>query len=174
MKARLAHHWDTLLSGLWFVPSLMALLAVALAFLTLHLDRSLPPDWIASLAWVWIGGPDGAYALLSALAGSMITVAGVVFSITIVALSLASNQYGPRLLRNFMRDRVNQLVLSIFVGAFAYSTAGLYTVGVKHAGEQAFVPRLAVSGSLALALASVGVLIYFIHHRPTRSRSTRS
>jgi uncharacterized membrane protein len=56
------------------------------------------------------------------------------------------------------------VVLSVFVGAFAYSTAGLYTVGVQRSGEQAFVPRLAVSGSLGLALASVGVLIYFIHH----------
>jgi uncharacterized membrane protein len=68
------------------------------------------------------------------------------------------------LLRNFMRDRGTQVVLSVFVGAFAYSTAGLYTVGTQRAGQQQFVPRLAVSGSLALALASVGVLIYFIHH----------
>jgi uncharacterized membrane protein len=94
----------------------------------------------------------------------MITVTGLVFALTIVALQIASGQYSPRLLRNFMRDRGTQLVLSIFVGAFAYSTAGLYTVGVQGSGEEAFVPRLAVSGSLALALASVGVLIYFIHH----------
>jgi uncharacterized membrane protein len=94
----------------------------------------------------------------------MITVTGLVFALTIVALQIASGQYSPRLLRNFMRDRGTQVVLSVFVGAFAYSTAGLYTVGVQRAGEQAFVPRLAVSGSLALALASVGVLIYFIHH----------
>jgi uncharacterized membrane protein len=87
-----------------------------------------------------------------------------VFALTIVALQIASGQYSPRLLRNFMRDRGTQLVLSIFVGAFAYSTAGLYTVGIQGSGQEAFVPRLAVSGSLALALASVGVLIYFIHH----------
>jgi uncharacterized membrane protein len=94
----------------------------------------------------------------------MITVTGLGFALTIVALQIASGQYSPRLLRNFMRDRGTQLVLSIFVGAFAYSTAGLYTVGVQGSGQEAFVPRLAVSGSLALALASVGVLIYFIHH----------
>jgi uncharacterized membrane protein len=94
----------------------------------------------------------------------MITVTGLVFALTIVALQIASGQYSPRLLRNFMRDRGTQVVLSVFVGAFAYSTAGLYTVGTRRAGQQAFVPRLAVSGSLALALASVGVLIYFIHH----------
>ena len=81
----------------------------------------------------------------------MITVTGPVFALTIVALQIASGQYSPRLLRNFMRDRGTQLVLSIFVGAFAYSTAGLYTVGVQGSGQEAFVPRLAVSGSLALA-----------------------
>src|SRR4029453_6062793 len=77
---------------------------------------------------------------------------------------IASGQYSPRLLRNFMRDRGTQVVLSVFVGAFAYSTAGLHTVGVQGAGGEAFVPRLGVSGSLLPGLASVGVLIYFIHH----------
>jgi uncharacterized membrane protein len=94
----------------------------------------------------------------------MITVTGLVFALTIVALQIASGQCSPRLLRNFMRDRGTQVVLSVFVGAFAYSTAGLHTVGIQVAGGEAFVPRLAVSGSLLLGLASVGVLIYFIHH----------
>jgi uncharacterized membrane protein len=102
--------------------------------------------------------------VLIVVSTTMITVTGLVFALTIVALQIASGQYSPRLLRNFMRDRGTQVVLSVFVGAFAYSTAGLYTVGTQRAGQQAFVPRLAVSGSLALALASVGVLIYFIHH----------
>ena len=86
------------------------------------------------------------------------------FALTIVALQIAAGQYSPRLLRNFMRDRGTQVVLSVFVGAFAYSTAGLHTVGIQGAGGEAFVPRLAVSGSLLLGLASVGVLIYLIHH----------
>jgi uncharacterized membrane protein len=94
----------------------------------------------------------------------MITVTGLVFALTIIALQIASGQYSPRLLRNFMRDRGTQFVLSVFVGAFAYSTAGLHTVGVQNPDEAAFMPRLAVSGSLGLALASLGVLIYFIHH----------
>ena len=110
------------------------------------------------------GTADDARSLLIVVSSTMITVTGLVFALTIVALQIASGQYSPRLLRNFMRDRGTQLVLSIFVGAFAYSTAGLYTVGVQGSGQEAFVPRLAVSGSLALALASVGVLIYFIHH----------
>jgi uncharacterized membrane protein len=117
---------------------------------------------LASLAFQ--GSAGDARNVLIVVSTTMITVTGLVFALTIVALQIASGQYSPRLLRNFMRDRGTQVVLSVFVGAFAYSTAGLYTVGVQRAGEQAFVPRLAVSGSLGLALVSVGVLIYFIHH----------
>lgn len=102
--------------------------------------------------------------MLIVVSSTMITVTGLVFALTIIALQIASGQYSPRLLRNFMRDRGTQFVLSVFVGAFAYSTAGLHTVGVQNPDEAAFMPRLAVSGSLALALASLGVLIYFIHH----------
>lgn len=102
--------------------------------------------------------------MLVVVSSTMITVTGLVFALTIIALQIASGQYSPRLLRNFMRDRGTQFVLSVFVGAFAYSTAGLHTVGVQNPEEAAFMPRLAVSGSLGLALASLGVLIYFIHH----------
>lgn len=102
--------------------------------------------------------------MLIVVSSTMITVTGLVFALTIIALQIASNQYSPRLLRNFMRDRGTQFVLSVFVGAFAYSTAGLHTVGVQNPDAAAFMPRLAVSGSLGLALASLGVLIYFIHH----------
>src|SRR5215204_5098926 len=110
------------------------------------------------------GSADDARNVLIVVSTTMITVTGLVFALTIVALQIASGQYSPRLLRNFMRDRGTQVVLSVFVGAFAYSTAGLHTVGIQRAGGEAFVPRLAVSGSLLLGLASVGVLIYFIHH----------
>jgi uncharacterized membrane protein len=110
------------------------------------------------------GTAEDARGILVVVSATMITVTGLVFALTIVALQIAAGQYSPRLLRNFMRDRGTQLVLSIFVGAFAYSTAGLHTVGIQRAGGEAFVPRLAVSGSLALGLASVGMLIYFIHH----------
>lgn len=162
MRARLAHHWDILLSGLWFVPSLVALLSVALAFLTLRLDRSLPSQSIATVSWIWTGGPEGAYSLLSALAASMITVAGTVFSISIVVLTLASSQFGPRLLRNFLRDTGNQLVLGTFIGTFAYCLLVLRTV--RAVDESPFVPNISVTVAVGLALLSIGVLIYYIHH----------
>jgi uncharacterized membrane protein len=149
---------DYLAGALWVLPTLSVLvfLLAGAVLSRIEVDEASP------LAFQ--GTAEDARSLLIVVSSTMITVTGLVFALTIVALQIASGQYSPRLLRNFMRDRGTQLVLSIFVGAFAYSTAGLYTVGVQGAGEQAFVPRLAVSGSLALALASVGVLIYFIHH----------
>jgi uncharacterized membrane protein len=153
--------WDRLAGALWVMPALSVVVFLATGAL---LSRVSISDDSPLRALAFQGTADDARALLIVVSTTMITVTGLVFALTIVALQIASGQYSPRLLRNFMRDRGTQLVLSVFVGAFAYSTAGLYTVGIQRSGEQAFVPRLAVSGSLALALASVGVLIYFIHH----------
>ncbi|WP_291852481.1 DUF2254 domain-containing protein [Bradyrhizobium sp.] len=100
--------------------------------------------------------------MLSAIAGSMITVAGLTFSITMLTLQLASSQFGPRLLRNAMRDRGNQVVLGTFISTFAYCLLVLRTVrGTEGASS---VPHLSVAVGVLLALASLGVLIYFIHH----------
>ena len=100
--------------------------------------------------------------MLSAVATSMMTVAGVVFSITIVALSLTSTQYSPRVLRNFMRDRPTQVVLGVFVGIFAYCMVVLRTIRGSDYGD--FVPSLAVLGGLAYAFFGIAMLIFFIHH----------
>jgi len=150
--------WDYLAGALWVLPTISVLVFLTAGALLSRV--SISDD--SPLAFQ--GSADDARNVLIVVSTTMITVTGLVFALTIVALQIASGQYSPRLLRNFMRDRGTQVVLSVFVGAFAYSTAGLYTVGTQRAGQQAFVPRLAVSGSLALALASVGVLIYFIHH----------
>lgn len=107
-------------------------------------------------------GAAGSRGLLAAVASSMITVAGVVFSITLVALSLTSSQYTSRVVRNFMRDRVNQVVLGMFVGIFAYCLVVLRTI--RGGDEGAFVPSLAVLTGLSLAFVGIACLIYFIHH----------
>jgi uncharacterized membrane protein len=153
--------WDYARGTLWVLPtvSVVVFLAAGAVLSRVSIGDDSPLRVLA-----FQGSADDARGLLIVVSTTMITVTGLVFALTIVALQIASAQYSPRLLRNFMRDRGTQIVLSVFVGAFAYSTAGLYTVGLRHAGAATFVPRLAVSGSLALALASVGVLIYFIHH----------
>jgi uncharacterized membrane protein len=140
----------------------MALAAVALSFLTLELDRVVQDEQVAGLGWMYTGGPEGARALLSTAAGSMITVAGVVFSIAIVVMTLASVQFGPRLLRNFMRDTGNQLVLGTFIADFLYCL--LVLRAVRDAAEGVYVPHISVTIGVTLTLASIGVLIYFIHH----------
>jgi uncharacterized membrane protein len=164
VNIKLLKLWDSLNSSYWFLPTLMAALAIALAFGMLTLDRAARSSPFAQLGWIYTGGPDGARTMLSAIAGSMITVAGTVFSITIVALQLASSQFGPRLLRNFMQDTGNQVVLGTFIATFIYCLLVLRTI---RSGDTEFVPQLSVTLGILLAIVSIGVLIYFIHHAST-------
>ena len=161
MKTRLLHIWEILTSSYWFLPVVMLAGVTALAFLMLKADERMPADWPFA-GWMYSGGVEGARALLSTLASSVITVAGVVFSITIATLTQASSQFGPRLLRNFMRDTGNQVVLGTFVSTFVYSMIVLRTIG--DGPEQNVVPNASVTVAVLLGLASILVLIYFIHH----------
>jgi uncharacterized membrane protein len=140
----------------------MVVLAIGLSFLTVHIDQSSNTEIIGNLGWTYALGPSGSRAILSAIAGSMVSVATTAFSITIVALQLASSQFGPRLLRNFMQDTGNQIVLGTFISTFVYSLLVLRTVNGVDKNE--FVPHIAVTFGIILAIASIGVLIYFIHH----------
>lgn len=162
MKVRIVKYWNRVRSGFWFVPAVMASGAVALAFASVAVDQPLTKWLTLNLSWTFTGGAEGASAVLGIIAGSMITIAGVVFSMTLVALSLASSQLGPRLLRNLMRDSTTQLVLGTFVATFLYCLIVLRTI--RRAEDAAFVPHLSVTVGVLLAVASVGVLIYFIHH----------
>lgn len=153
---------DRLRGSYWFLPSLMAVAAAGLSIAMTGLDAALDRVAYADLAVVDLFGPEGARAILAAIAGSMITVAGLTFSITMLTLQVATSQFGPRLLRNFMRDRGNQMVLGTFIGTFVYCLLVMRTIrGVEGAS---FVPHLAVAAGILLALLSLAVLIYFIHH----------
>jgi uncharacterized membrane protein len=136
--------------------------AFLLALLASYLDKlyagSLGDHWPNWL--IYQGHTDGAYTILSTVAGSMITVAGVTFSVTMVALSLASSQFGPRLLVNFMRDTGNQFVLGTFVSAFLYC---LLALGNVH-GEQSIPPAVSTTIGVVMASAGIWVFIYFMHH----------
>ncbi|HSN73189.1 MAG TPA: DUF2254 domain-containing protein, partial [Steroidobacteraceae bacterium] len=162
LKQPLSKYWEHIRSSFWFVPSLMAVGAMALAFAMVTLDQIAGASWLAKAGWVDTGGAEGASAVLQTIAGSMITIAGVVFSLTLVALSIASSQFGPRLLYNFMRDRTNQVVLGTFIATFLYCLLVLRTI--RYAPEDGFVPHLSVTLGVVFALASLWVLIYFIHH----------
>ncbi|MDG4867263.1 DUF2254 domain-containing protein [Guyparkeria sp. 1SP6A2] len=162
MKVQLFKYWEALRASFWFIPALMVIGSVILAALAIHADSlAMDKGW---LAWEWAfnGGPEGASAVLSIIAGSMTTIAGVVFSMTLVALSLASSQLGPRLLRHFMRDTATQTVLGTFVATFLYCV--LVVLTIRRGEGEAFVPHLSVTLGVLLAVVSLGVLIYFIHH----------
>lgn len=156
----------------WFVPTLMAIGAIVLSQVVLDVDRRLGAKLMSEVWWASLNEPEGARALLATVAGSMITVAGVTFSLTILAVSYGTSQFGPRLLDNFMHDRGNQLTLGTFLATFLYCLLVLRTVrsGSKAFGTavdaDVFVPHLSVGVAIALTIASVGVLIYFIHHIP--------
>jgi uncharacterized membrane protein len=155
LKTRIANRWHALRATFWFVPALFAAAAAALAVVLVELDERHYADF----EFLYQGDADGARGLLAMLAGSMIGTAGVAFSITIVALSLASSQFGPRLLRNFLRDPGNQVALGSFVATFLYCLVVLRSIV-----DGRPVPVLAVSFAVALSLASLGVLIFFFHH----------
>jgi len=154
--------WIALTSSLWFVPLVMVLGSIALGTLLTLADLRLGTDWTLRHRLLFGVGAAGARGMLSAIAGSMMTVASLTFSLTISTLATASSQYTSRLIRNFMRDRVNQFVLGYFVGLFGYCLVVLRTI--RGGDEGQFVPPLAVMGGLVLALASIAVLVYFIHH----------
>ena len=166
MRARLFSLWESVRASYWFVPSLMAFGSLCLSVVMIQVDVRTPDDWIGSAPWLYTGSPEGARSLLSTIASSMIGTAGVVFSITIVALTLASQQFGPRLLRNFMRDLGNQVVLGTFISAFLYCLLILRQVHGQSddRGIEQFVPQLSMIVAVAMAIAGLGVLIYFIHH----------
>ena len=168
---RLRASWEYLRGTYWAVPSAMAVAAVGLSVGMIQLDEAATASLLDRLSWVYTGGPEGARAVLSTIAASMITVAGVTFSITIVALTLASQQFGPRLLRNFLRDLGNQVVLGTFVSTFIYCLLVLRTV--RGSDDEEFVPHLAVTVGVVLVMLSLGVLIFFIHHVATSIQASR-
>ncbi len=168
MKVKLFNFWESLRLSFWFIPTLMALAALSMSFGMVTVDRVLKPDvmrFLGELDFLYSASPEGARSILSTIASSMMTVTGVTFSITIVVLNLASSQFGPRLLRNFLQDKSIQFVLGTFVASFIYCLLVLRSI--QKIGTESFVPNLSVSFAVVLALLDVGVLIYFIHHVAT-------
>ncbi|HEX4008446.1 MAG TPA: DUF2254 domain-containing protein [Solirubrobacteraceae bacterium] len=157
---------EALRTNLWLVPMLEVIAAVALYVATHAIDRAAFDGSLTLPSWLIFGSADAARQILTTLAAAVITVVGVVFSITIVTLTLASTQFGPRMLRNFIRDRGTQFTLGTFVATFVYATLVLISIG-PGAGTNTFVPHLSMSIAVALVTISMGVLIYFIHHIAT-------
>jgi uncharacterized membrane protein len=164
VRHRFRAQWYELQDTLWFIPAIMTVAGVLLALLTVWVDEVAGIDQRIRLTWLFGGGAEGARGVLSTIAGTMITVTGLVFSITIVALQLASSQFTPRVLRHFTGDRGNQVVLGVFIATFTYCLLVLRSVHSAAQDLEIFVPTLSVTVAIGLALLCIGFLIYYIHH----------
>jgi uncharacterized membrane protein len=154
--------WEALRTTFWLVPTLLVLIAGLLFLLTFEIDWAVFHRHLSLPFWIVRGSADAGREVLIGIAAAVITVVGVVFSVTIVALTLASQQFGPRMMRNFVRDIGNQVTLGVFVATFVYSILTL--VSITATSGATFVPHLSITVSEALVLVDLAVLIYFIHH----------
>ncbi len=161
MLARIRRGWSRLLSGYWFIPTAILLVVSALAFALVELDSRLAAD---GRQVGFTGGPDSARELLSAVASSTLTLAALVFSVTVVVLQLASGQFSPRVLRTFLRDLRNQAALGVFLATFMYALLVLREVRGEDGTVDKFVPGVSVAFSFALVVLSIGFFIQYIHN----------
>jgi uncharacterized membrane protein len=164
LSSALTSHWrrEVLRTSLWFVPALEVAAAIVLFVGTLLADRAAYRGDFTLPGWVISGSADAARQVLTTIAAAIITVVGVVFSIILLTLTLASTQFGPRMLRNFIRDRGTQVTLGTFVATFVYSVLVLASIGTGSHGD--FVPHIGVTVTFGLMVADLGVLLFFIHH----------
>jgi len=158
--------WEELRTTLWVVPAILIVISALLFVVTLEIDIAAYHGHLTLPAWIRTGSADAERQVLIAIAAAVITVIGVVFSITILALTLASQQFGPRMMRNFVRDVGNQVTLGVFVGTFVFAVLSLVSVNSVSGNSTSnqFVPYLSTSVAEALMLVDLGILIYFIHH----------
>jgi uncharacterized membrane protein len=163
LKSQLIRFIQAVRTGFWFIPGVVVAASLGLAGLMIDVDGRVGFEALENWPRLFGAGSDGSRSMLSAVATSMITVAGVTFSITVLALAQTSAQYSPRLLRTFMADRSTQLVLGSFVGIFAYCIVVLRSITSSDT-EVEFIPRISVFTGGVLALVSIGFLVYFIHH----------
>lgn len=156
--------WENARSSLWFIPAILVVLSVLISFLLLSVDRSVTMNFDDKY-WIFNGSPGAARTLLATIASATITVISISFSLTIIAIQQASTQYSPRVLRTFTSDLGNQIVLGAYIATFAYSLLILRAVrGDDGTAASAFVPHIAASFAIILALLCIGLLVYFINH----------
>lgn len=162
MNTWLLNRWDRLRNSLWFVPALALLIAFVAAIVLLRLDAAVRIETIPALQWATTTGP-AARSILSVLAGALVTVAGVVFSITMLTLAQTSSMFGSRLLRSFLNHNATQCTLALFLATSLYCFTVLRTIREVNGGNL-FVPHISVSMGLLAGLACLGAFVYFIHH----------
>ena len=158
---KLHFFWKELMATFWFVPVLIICFAVLLSIGMVSMDRSVTISQEGWVRYFLVNSSDSARSILSTISGAMIGVAGTVFSVTLVALTLASTQFGPRLVKNFMYIRLNQIVLGSYISTYLYCLIVLNSI--KDSGNDVFVPSISIGVALLAAIANIILLIIFIH-----------
>ena len=139
--------------SLFFVPAVCVAAAVVLALVMLIVDTTIPDD---SLHQTLTTTVESSRSILGAIAAGTITAASIVLSLTLVAVQLSSGQHSPRVLRDFIGDRFQQLVIGIVVGTFVYCVVVLRAVRAPiDEGGDPVVPNLAVVVAILLGLAAL-------------------
>ncbi|MCB9948315.1 MAG: DUF2254 domain-containing protein [Rhodospirillaceae bacterium] len=164
MNARLRFLLFNMINSFWFLPAILVAGVVASAVGTVALDRLVGRQWASRAPWLFQISADSARDILSTIAGSMIAATSLVFSMTLVALTLASSQLGPRLLAMFRADRLTQVMLGVFIATLVYAQILLRLTTSSAEGYDAFVPLISVSVVQLLTVVSICTLVYFIHH----------
>lgn len=158
---KLLFFWKELLATFWFVPVIIIGLAVVLSVSLVSLDNivNIPQEgWVR---FFLVNSSDSARSILSTISGAMIGVAGTVFSVTLVALTLASSQFGPRLIKNFMYVRLNQVVLGSYIATYLYCL--LVLNAIKDGNGYTFIPSISILVAILVAVVNIILLIVFIH-----------
>ncbi|WP_291777143.1 DUF2254 domain-containing protein [Cecembia sp.] len=158
---KLLFFYKELMSSFWFVPVLIISVSVLLSFALVILDNSLSIDHEGWVRYFLVNSADSARIILSTISGAMIGVAGTVFSVTLVALTLASSQFGPRLIKNFMYVRLNQVVLGSYISTYLYCL--LVLNAIKESDNYTFIPSISILLAIFAAVVNIILLIIFIH-----------
>ncbi|WGH75137.1 DUF2254 domain-containing protein [Tenacibaculum tangerinum] len=161
MLLRIKYLYEKLASSFWFLPSAILVINILLALLFIYLDKRAPIEPEGFLNLIFSKNPESGRNVLSIIAGSMAGIAGTVFSITLVILQLATSQLGPRLLKNFMYERINQVVLGQYIGLFLYCLIVINSV--RDSDSYSFIPNLSIIAAIVFAIFNVFILIFYIH-----------
>jgi uncharacterized membrane protein len=158
---KLIFFWNELKATFWFIPVLIILFSIVLSMGLVYLDSQISFANDGWLRFFLVNSSDSARSILSTISGAMIGVAGTVFSVTLVALTLASSQFGPRLIKNFMYVRLNQIVLGSYVSTYLYSLFVLNSI--RDSNGYVFIPSISILVAILAAMINIVLLIVFIH-----------
>ncbi len=153
--------WSELKTTFWFIPVIMIIISILLAIGLMYVDGLINFSQDGFSRFFWVKSSNSARSILSTISTAMIGVAGTVFSVTLVALTLASSQLGPSLIKNFMYIRLNQVVLGSYISTYLYCLLVLNSV--KDGDNYIFIPSISILVAIIAAMANIVLLVIFIH-----------